>query len=103
MLSGEVGIFTGRNPDSVCGVDAAFISHERYARVRSHSYLDVYPELLVEVLSPDDSWSDVHEKLAEYFAIDAQMIWVIDPRLEQIHVYRSLDNVIRLTIDDELR
>ncbi len=46
--------------------------------------------------------SDVHEKLGEYFAIDAQIVWVIDSRLEQIHIYRSLDDVTRLTIEDEL-
>ncbi|MEM7126192.1 MAG: Uma2 family endonuclease [Chloroflexota bacterium] len=102
VLGGEVGVYTARNPDSVRVVDAAFISHERYAKVRSHSYLDVCPELLVEVLSPDDSWSDVHEKLGEYFSIETQIVWVVDPRLEQIHIYRSLDDVTRLTIDDEL-
>jgi len=102
LLTGEVGIYTQRDPDTVRAVDAAFISHERYAQVQSDSYLDICPELLIEVLSPHDSWSVVQEKLAEYFAVDARMIWVFDPRLEQIHVYRSLDDVTRITKDGEL-
>ncbi|MEZ4622976.1 MAG: Uma2 family endonuclease [Caldilineaceae bacterium] len=102
VLTGEVGIYTHRNPDTVRAADAAFISNERFAQVRSHSYLDVCPELIVEVLSPDDSWSMVQEKLEEYFTVGAQVIWVLDPRLEQVHVYESLDNVTRLTKKDVL-
>ena len=102
VLGGEIGIFTRRDPDSVRAADAAFISTERYAQVQSTSFLDVCPELLVEILSPDDTWSHMHEKLAEYFSVDARLIWVIDPRLEQVHAYRSLDDVTRLTRQDQL-
>jgi Uma2 family endonuclease len=58
-LVGEVGIYTARHPDTVRGAAVAFISNERMARVRSSSYLDVAPELVVEVLSPDDRWSEM--------------------------------------------
>ncbi len=37
VLTGEVGVYTGRNPDTVRGADALFISHERLARVTSRS------------------------------------------------------------------
>ncbi len=102
VLGGEIGIYTSRDPDSVRAADAAFISNERYEQVKSSSYLDICPELIIEILSPDDSWTDMYEKLAEYFSIDAQIVWVIDPRLEQIHVFHSLDDVFRLTLDDQL-
>ncbi|MCB0060820.1 MAG: Uma2 family endonuclease, partial [Caldilineaceae bacterium] len=39
VLTGEVGIYTGRNPDTVRAADAAFISHQRFAQVQSRSYL----------------------------------------------------------------
>lgn len=89
VLTGEAGVYTRRNPDSIRAMDAAYISNERYALVQSHSFLDVAPELIIEVMSPGDRWSDVHEKIAEYFAIEALELWIIDPRLEQIHVYTS--------------
>jgi Uma2 family endonuclease len=101
-MTGEVGIITARRPDTVRGADVAFISNERLNQARPYGYLDVAPELVVEVLSPDDKWSEVNEKLAEYFAIGVLTVWVVDPRLEQIHVYRSLDVVLRLTRADEL-
>jgi Uma2 family endonuclease len=102
VLGGEVGIYTGRDPDTVRGADVAFISNERLTQVQSESYLDVAPELIVEVLSPDDSWSEVNEKLEEYFAIGVQMIWVADPRRQQINVYHSLTEIERFTRDDVL-
>jgi Uma2 family endonuclease len=102
VIGGEVGIYTGRNPDTVRGADVAFISNERLAQVKSESYLDVAPELIVEILSPDDSWSEVNEKLEEYFAVGVQMVWVADPRRQQVHVYRSLTEIERLTAEDTL-
>jgi Uma2 family endonuclease len=102
VLSGEVGIYTSRNPDTVRGADVAFISNERLAQVQSQSYLDVAPELIVEVLSPDDSWSEVNEKLEEYFAIGVQVVWAADPRRQQVHVYRSLTEIERLAAGDTL-
>lgn len=70
VFDGETGVYTGRDPDTVGGVALAYMSRTRYAQVKSTSYLDIAPELILEVLSPTDVWSEVQEKLAEYFAID---------------------------------
>ncbi len=102
VLPGEVGIYTHRRPDTVRGADVAFISHERLAQVQSKSFLDICPELIVEVMSPDDTWSEVHEKLEEYFAVGAKLIWVLDPRRQCLHVYRSLTDLDVLTEKDTL-
>ena len=60
------------------------------------------PELVVEILSPDDRWSDVMEKLEEYFEIGVQAVWVADPRACSVYVYRSLTDVQRFAAEDEL-
>lgn len=101
-LTGEVGIYTTRNPDTVRAADVIFISNKRYRKVQSSGYLDVAPELVVEIMSPSNSWTEVHEKLSEYFAIDVKMVWVVDPQLEQIHVYRAVDQVKLLQKSDTL-
>ena len=101
-VSGEVGIDTGRTPDTVRATDVAFISKARSAQVRSRSYLDVAPELVVEVMSPDDRWSAVMEKLAEYFNIGVLTVWGVSPSAKQVFVYRSLTDVEQLTINDTL-
>lgn len=102
VFGGETGVYTRREPDTVRGVDLAYMSHERFACVKSQSYLDVAPELIVEVMSPHDAWSDVQEKLAEYFAIDVRVVWVVDPKLKQIHSYEAVDAVHVFKTDDEL-
>jgi Uma2 family endonuclease len=102
ILTGETGIYTRRNPDTVRGIDVAYISNERFSQVQATGFLDVAPELVVEVMSPTDRWIDIQEKLAEYFNIGVQLVWLVDPQLEQIHVYRSLDDTSRLTAEDEL-
>ena len=102
VLVGEVGIYTARNPDTVRGADVAFISNERLARIQSSSYLDVAPELVVEILSPDDRWSEVQKKLAEYFNIGGQMVWIADPSQPQVYVYRSLTEVEIIEAHQEL-
>ncbi len=69
VMGGEVGIYTRRNPDRVRGADVAFWSHERLPEGPPPGFLDVVPELVVEVISPTDRWRDIREKIEEYFAI----------------------------------
>lgn len=99
---GEVGIYIQRNPDTIRAADVLFISNERYAQKKSSSYLDVAPELVVEVLSPADSLSEVMQKLREYFSIGVQLVWIADPQAKIVYAYRSTTDVREFTADDEL-
>jgi Uma2 family endonuclease len=100
VFVGEVGIYTRRNPDTVRGADVVYISHERLSKVKSSSFLDVAPELVVEIMSPDDRWSNVQQKLAEYFDIGVILVWVADPTAKTVSVYRSLTDVRIFTEQD---
>lgn len=102
VFVGEVGIYTQRNPDTVRVADVVFISRERWSQVQSKSYLDVAPDLVVEILSPDDTWSAVMEKLEEYFAVGTLSVWIADPKREQIYVYHSLTEVQRFSSGEVL-
>lgn len=44
---------------------------------------------VIEVVTPDDRYSDLLKKLAEYAAFGVPHIWVIDPKLETFSIYRS--------------
>ena len=103
VLVGEVGLYTHRNPDTVRAADVAFISNERLARQsKAGDYLEVAPELIVEILSPDDRWSDVTQKLREYFAVDVRLVWVADPEARVIYAYRSLTDVREFNLADTI-
>ena len=102
VMNGEVGIFIQHDPDTVRAADILFISKERLARRISKSYLDVAPELVVEVLSPDDRWTDVTEKLEDYFSAGVDRVWVLVPKLRRVLIYRSLTEVTQFNTDQIL-
>lgn len=102
VRSGEVGVYTRRNPDTIRAVDALFISHERHDRKGATSFLDVPPDLIVEILSPGNTWSETIQKLREFFSIGVRLVWLIDPSSQSVFAYRSLTDVREFTIDDHL-
>ncbi|GAB4109481.1 MAG: Uma2 family endonuclease [Roseiflexaceae bacterium] len=99
---GEVGMYLTRNPDTVRAADALYISNERYAQRGDEAYLTIAPELVVEVLSPGDAWSDVMQKIRDYLTFGVVVVWVVDPKNRTIHAYRSLTNVQVFTEQDDL-
>lgn len=100
---GEVGIYVSRNPDTVRGVDIAFISNERYAqRDPTLAFLDVAPDLIVEVLSPSNRISEIIEKLREYFAVGVRLVWLVDPDVKRVYAYRSLTDFRLFEAHDQL-
>jgi Uma2 family endonuclease len=106
-VGGEVGIYIRRNPDTVRAADVIFISRERDLRPRAKGYFEIAPELIVEVLSPDDRMSRVKDKLRDYFSAGVQVVWVVDPASHRILVYHSLTDVTilddkKILTDEEL-
>lgn len=99
---GDVGIYTRRNPDTVRGADYVFISNERLAQCSEDNFLEVAPELVVEVLSPDDRWKQVMKKVGEYLSVGVLRVWVFDPKKRRVLVYRSLEEVTELGVGDIL-
>ena len=89
VLGGEVGIYIRRNPDRVRGADVAFWSHERLPEGPPPGFLDVVPELVVEVISPTDRWRDIREKIDEYFAMGVDRVWIVEPPTHSVLVYES--------------
>jgi Uma2 family endonuclease len=89
VFVGEVGIFTRRDPDTVRGADVAFISKERIPKRPRRGFLDIAPELIVEIVSPTDRWTNLQDKIEEYFAIGVQWVWVVEPKRQVIRVYNS--------------
>ena len=42
--------------------------------------IDTAPVLIVEILSPDDTYSDLEERVADYRRMGVEAIWAIDPK-----------------------
>ena len=102
VLAGEIGIYVRRDPDYVRGADVAFISFERIAQIQSESYLDVAPELVVEVISPGNTWQKMRDKIEEYFSIGVEHVWIVEPERRQVLVYYAPTEMKALTKSDTL-
>jgi len=62
----------------------------------------VVPDLVVEVISPNDAFKDVLAKLREYFQYGVRVVWVVAPEEQQVYVYDTPAHVRILTVQNEL-
>jgi Uma2 family endonuclease len=86
----DSGVVTEREPDTVRGADVAYFSFERLPKhVTPRVYPDVPPELVFEVMSPDDVFRDVMAKVDEYLAAGVLLVYVIDPSREQAMLFQK--------------
>ena len=101
VLTGEVGVYTRYNPDTVRAVDVIYISRARLPFPTGKA-LKVAPELVVEIVSPTDRWRAVRDKIEEYFAIGVERVWIVELEAKTILVYRTPVGLIKLTQNDIL-
>lgn len=45
----------------------------------------------VEILSPNNTVEELHEKIVEYFENDTRLVWVIHPDEKYVLVYHSIE------------
>lgn len=88
MYAAETGFVLARDPDTVRGPDAAFVSTERAAAPRRGPFFEGAPDLAVEVLSPGNTGQEIAAKVRDYLAAGAGAVWVIDPRHHTVTVHR---------------
>ena len=81
VYSGEVGCILQRNPNTVVGVDVAYVSARTAERSRQQAstLVDGAPLLAVEILSPSDTHESIVEKTDRYLAAGTAVVWVVDP------------------------
>lgn len=100
--------FVLRTPagESVLAPDAAFIRKERLSEGEpaGRDFSRVVPDLVVEVISPDDTYNQVREKVGEWLAGGVQVVWVIDPQRRSVEVWQPPHALTQvLTEADTLR
>ena len=102
VLGAETGFLLTSSPDTVRAPDVAFISRERAGTEPMKGYRPGVPDLAVEVISPNDLYTEVEEKVAEWLAHGTRMVIVINPRQRTVKVHRSTTEVRHLTVDDTI-
>ena len=103
VYAAETGFRLESNPDHVRAPDAAFVRRERADAVGdAPGYFPGAPDLVIEVVSPSDSYTEVDEKVADWLNAGAQAVVVVNPRGRVVRVHRSLTVVVVLTESDTL-
>src|SRR5258708_5458512 len=78
----ETGFKLETDPDTVRAPDIAFVRQGLLDQSgRIPGYLSGAPDLVVEVLSPSDTFGKVEAKVTQWLEAGARMVWVVSPRL----------------------
>jgi Uma2 family endonuclease len=59
---------------------------------RGQDFTDVIreaPLLCIEVLSPDDTWAQLRERLDEYVAMGVEHVWCFEPIAREVRRYTA--------------
>jgi Uma2 family endonuclease len=103
VLCNDAGIITERDPDTVRGGDVWFVSFSKLPKgAIPEGYLDVTPDVVVEVRSENDRWSKILEKVAEYLNAGVAVVCVLDPQTETARLYFPDAPDVILSGDDVL-
>jgi Uma2 family endonuclease len=97
----DAGFFISRNPDTVRSPDISFISKDRLGPLED-GYYTVAPDLAVEVVSPGNTKTELHEKVVEYFKAGTRLVWYFYPKSRAVYVYHAPNKITVLGVDDPL-
>lgn len=71
--------------------DVSFVAKERLQGLKRlpKGFFQGAPDLAIEVISPNNTYDEIHAKIVEYFESGAKLVWVIHPDEQSVIVYRS--------------
>ena len=103
LTGSDAGVWLERNPDTVREPDIAYFSAEKMPLgTRITGYAEVVPDLVVEVVSPNNSLREVNDKALMWLSYGARLVWVVDPDTRSVDVYRASRVASKLTESDTL-
>jgi Uma2 family endonuclease len=103
VFAAETGFLLSTDPDTVRAPDAAFVTARRFAELDEiRGFLPLAPDLVVEVVSPNDSSSDVEEKANSWIHFGVRLVLVVDPANRSIRAYREQASITVYFCGDEV-
>jgi hypothetical protein len=94
-------------PGEVCRrPSVSCLSYQRWPKGRrfcpTAEALDAIPELVAEVLGPDDLSEGTLERVENYFAAGVCQVWLFYPMRKVVHLFNSFTSVRAATVGDTL-
>jgi Uma2 family endonuclease len=71
--------------------DISFVRKERLIGLKRlpKGFFNGAPDLVVEIISPGNTFDEIHNKIEEYFESGTRLLWVIHPDERYVLVYHS--------------
>jgi Uma2 family endonuclease len=93
VLAAPVDLLIRREPLRTRQPDILYLSAERTgirgrAELRGLQFLEIPPDLVVEVLSPSNTRREIESKLEDYRQISVRECWLVSPEAETLEVLR---------------
>ncbi|MEA5619180.1 Uma2 family endonuclease [Cronbergia sp. UHCC 0137] len=84
--------------------DLAFIAKDRLQGLKRlpKGFFEGAPDLAVEIISPNNTFEEIHNKLVEYFDNGTRLVWEILPDEESVLVYHKPKPSKLLKLEDSL-
>ena len=89
------------DPEQVRKPDASYIRPGRLSEL-PEGFLEIAPDLAVEVVSPTDRYRDVEDKAEEYLEAGVAVVWVINPSNRSVRIFRRDTRPEQLGPNDDL-
>ena len=103
VLAAKTGFTLARSPDTVRAPDVAFVRRDRIPPAdEQHKFAELGPDLVVEVVSPNDRPAEIEEKVREYLEAGVRLIWIAHPGTRTVQEYRPSAERRDCTSSDEL-
>ena len=88
LFGSDSGVLLERDPDTVREPDIGFISAEKAPLdERIDGYANVVPDLVVEIVSPNDNLQEVRDKARMWLSFGVRLVWVAFPNSRSVDVY----------------
>ncbi|APB34877.1 Uncharacterized protein conserved in cyanobacteria [Gloeomargarita lithophora Alchichica-D10] len=71
--------------------DISFVGRQRLQGLKRppQGFFPGSPDLAIEILSPSNTVAEIHDKIADYFANDTRLVWLIHPDEKYVLVYHA--------------
>ncbi len=102
VFAQDTGFKIASDPDTVRAPDVAFVRRGPADRIPPRGYAELAPDLLAEILSPDDRPAEVLAKIADWLAVGTSLVWLVDPERLEVRVYRADGSLSVLREHDSL-
>lgn len=103
VYAAETGFLIQQNPDTVRAPDVAFVTQARIDEVGPvDGYWPGAPDIVAEVVSPNDRFSDTEQKALSWLKAGSKIVWVVDPAQAHVTEYRGVSEIRVLSSEENL-